>query len=95
MVNAKTRLDLTTFSRLFPRNGRFEIGLWLSRTNGSRLLFFNNGVIIACLRPVGNIPENREASFAKQLETFLNNLVGSGLRAHVAEHNYCKFTSFV
>lgn len=48
---------------------------------------------MACLRLVGKIPENREAltisrtSSTKEVKTFLNNVVGIGSRAHVAELN--------
>lgn len=64
-------------------------------TNGSRWLFFNNEVTIACLRTVGKSREVLTISSTlstRQLKTPLNNLVCISLRAQVAELNFlCHF----
>ena len=48
------------FSKTLDRNDSLEIGLWLFRTDGSRLGFFRRGWMMACLKPEGKVPVDRD-----------------------------------
>ena len=58
----------------------------------------DQGCSLACLLPMGKIPVERDeltiskTSSSKQLKTYLNSLVGTGSRLHVAELNSCTTT---
>ena len=49
-----------TFSNNFDSKLRFETGLYLPNVLGSRLIFFNNGLTIACFMELGKTPFNKQ-----------------------------------
>ncbi len=47
-----------TFSSIFDRKGRFEIGLLLTRSLGSSCVFLMRGLITANLKVLGTYPND-------------------------------------
>lgn len=59
-MSMNAHLHATTFSRIFERNGRLEIGQRLLKLLGSEPGFLSIGVTAADLRDDGTEPEVRE-----------------------------------